>query len=315
MPLYPPAKSAVLIAPIAAKRQDMRPYLTHDYIFRGGVGDQLQLNWWEAEQMKQVVLQIGADGAITAPLAGRVQAQGKALFEIEASLRKRFQQYYQEPQMTLQWKQILSAQMTVLGCVRRPGSYAQASPVRLSALLAMAGGVRLVVDEVQGKQSADLEKSFVRRGEQLITPDISSLLRGSLHEDIWILPGDHVFVPARERMQYIILGEVSKPGRVVSLRRLHLFELIATVGGMKESAGPDLILIKGSIAKPTAYRVPYRAILAGKAQAPWLEPGDVLYVPPSDLASFERVMRRIMPLFSLAFSSAQTAFGAAILAR
>jgi hypothetical protein len=84
---------------------------------------------------------------------------------------------------------------------------------------------------------------------------------------------------------------------------------------MRESAGKDLVLLKGSIAKPVAYRIPYRDILAGKASPPWLEAGDVLYVPPSDLAQFERVMRRVMPLFSLAFSSAQTAFSAAILAR
>jgi polysaccharide export outer membrane protein len=195
----------------------------HNYVFRGGVGDQIELVWWELEQMRTAILQVGADGYITAPLAGRIRAQGQALFEIESILREGFRKYYHEPQITLQWKKILSAQITVLGSVRHPGRFAQASPLRLSALLAMAGGVHLAEDDIQGALRADLNKFFVRRGEQLIAPDVAALLRGDAQEDIWILPGDHVFVPVRERMQYIVLGEVHKPGRVISLRRLNLF--------------------------------------------------------------------------------------------
>ncbi|MEM1009753.1 MAG: polysaccharide biosynthesis/export family protein, partial [Myxococcota bacterium] len=260
---------------VRVSRQDMTPYLQSQYVFQGGPGDQLLLTWWDADKLRNAILQIAADGRLSTPFSGRLQVRGLSLHQIESKIRVFMQKYYYRPQTTLRWYKIVSTRISVLGSVIRPGSFSRYSPVRLSSLLAMVGGLKRAVDPVQAQFAADLSRAFVKRGGKVITPDFAALLRGDTRQDIWILPGDTVFVPAQQRKEYILLGEVKRPARYLSLRRVHVFELIAAGGGRKQDASEEVLLVRGSLSKPKVYRLHLGEMMAGRQPNFYLSPGDM----------------------------------------
>ena len=122
--------------------------------------------------------------------------------------------------------QVRAHQASVLGQVNRPGRYAlEQTDLRLSDLLAMAGGVAL-----GGADTVVL--TGTRNGQPLrVELDLPALFAGGGRDkDLPVENGDVVWVD-RQPLVYIY-GEVQRPGAMRLERDMTLMQVLAAGGGL-----------------------------------------------------------------------------------
>lgn len=159
--------------------------------FRLGPGDRIRVHVWGEKELHQD-LELGPDAAVAFPLIGDVDMAGLTLDEARVEFAKRLKAEYVDPVVSVSLLEMRSHVIHVLGEVARPGSvpFVRGGTV-LGAILAAGGPL---------SATADLSEVHVVR-TRLSKPvayglDVEALLNGERF-DMWLLPGDTVYVPAR----------------------------------------------------------------------------------------------------------------------
>lgn len=107
-----------------------------------GPFDSVSINVFGIEGLQDRVVQADAEGAITFPLVGRVDAAGLTPAQLGARLRERLQQVYvRDPQVTVNLVEARSQTVTVEGEVGKPGIYPVLGDMTLLKSLASAEGL------------------------------------------------------------------------------------------------------------------------------------------------------------------------------
>ncbi len=168
-------------------------------------------------------------------------------------------------------------QVAVLGEVGQAGSYYLSKREKLSALLAMAGGVT---------QAADLQHIHIisPNGEQH-TVNYEPLLReGVGGPDVLCAPGDTVIVPAN-RNRAAVFGAVASPGVYTIETGDTILDLISKAGGIvPDKSAPEHTLVMHKTS-PDAQPEPVnlQRIMEGRADPEELmiQNDDIIFVPES----------------------------------
>jgi polysaccharide export outer membrane protein len=154
-------------------------------------GDILQVSVWKEPELTRELL-VRPDGGFSFPLAGQVQAQGRAVADIEQEIKARIERYIPEPVVTVSVMKVLGNNVNVVGKVNRPGEYIMNGPVDVLKAISMAGGTTVF---------ADLNDIVVLRraadGAQVAIPfDYTEVEAGeNLEQNILLQAGDVVVVP------------------------------------------------------------------------------------------------------------------------
>jgi polysaccharide export outer membrane protein len=154
------------------------------YVFH--VGDSVELAVVGYGEELDGIYRVDIDGEIDLPFVGAVAAEGKTFLEVERAIQERVWAYYiNRPDVVVRPLYAI----TVLGEVRRPGTFDISGGERLSTLIALAGGT---------SDNALLSKSRVtREGESMQRNLNQALESGRTIEDIGITSGDVVYVPRK----------------------------------------------------------------------------------------------------------------------
>jgi protein involved in polysaccharide export with SLBB domain len=159
--------------------------------FRLGPGDKVKISVWGEKELHQELV-LGPDGSVAFPLIGDVTLTGLTLNETRVELAKRLRAGYVDPVVSVALVEMHSHVIHVTGEVARPGSvpYVRGATA-LGAILAAGGFL---------SATADIEQVHVVRS-RLSDPatyglDVKAVLEGR-HFDMWLLPGDVVYVPPR----------------------------------------------------------------------------------------------------------------------
>jgi polysaccharide biosynthesis/export protein len=160
-----------------------------------GVGDVIGINVWDQRDLNTEAT-IRPDGTITMPLVGDLRAAGQTPSALKAQIKELLEKFIRlggGNEITVAVRAWKSYRFTIAGEVGRPGVYTSEEYVRVSEALAMAGGITRF-----GKRSGvvlmrkDPGQSAVRH----IPLDYDLLASGKrLDMNIWVLPGDEIFVP------------------------------------------------------------------------------------------------------------------------
>jgi polysaccharide export outer membrane protein len=159
--------------------------------FRLGPGDKIRVHVWGEKELHQD-LELGPDGSAAFPLIGAVAMSGLTLAETRVELAKLLKVAYVDPVVSVSLLQMRSHVIHVLGEVARPGSVAYVrGATALGAILAAGGPL---------SATADLTQVHVVR-TRLSKPaayglNLEELLDGKRF-DMWLLPGDTVYVPPK----------------------------------------------------------------------------------------------------------------------
>ena len=171
-----------------------------------GPDDVLNISVYGYEDLKTET-RVSADGRISFPLIGKIEASGKSTMELEEAIAVRLISggFIQDAQVSVTVMERVSQQVSVLGYVNKPGRYPLDSDSSIVDLIAMAEGIaelgdtKVVVtrtmDGKPQKQELDL-RSYLENGQNTAP--------FKMHQ------GDVVYVP--KASMFYIYGEVQHPG-------------------------------------------------------------------------------------------------------
>lgn len=136
-------------------------------------------------------------------------------------------------------------EVEVRGAVRAPGVYRWAANLRVSQLIARAGG--LAPGAWAGR--ADLLRLTGEQTQEVIAVDLAAALSGDAEEDLVLQRGDRLEVKTREEVgragEVHIAGFVREEGTYPRREGMRVSDLIFAAGGLQPGAGPTVELTHG----------------------------------------------------------------------
>ena len=108
-------------------------------------GDEIEINFWKHEELntKQIT---SSDGTISLMFAGRVNISGKTESEAEEIIRSKISNFIIDPNISVKIIQPKIRYASVIGEVKRPGTYTLENDETIFHLLARAGGLTEYAD-------------------------------------------------------------------------------------------------------------------------------------------------------------------------
>jgi polysaccharide biosynthesis/export protein len=182
--------SMLLIALLIFPAQAQEGAGPADAGYRVNAGDMLEISVWKEEDLQRQVL-VRPDGAISFPLAGELQAEGRSVTEIREELVARLSRFIPDLVLTVTVTDVSGNRIFVVGQVARPGVFVMNPDLDVMQALSMAGGTT---------PFASLKDIRIlrRRGTQRASMsfDFTEVSRGrSLEQNIVLQSGDVVVVP------------------------------------------------------------------------------------------------------------------------
>ncbi len=169
---------------------------------------------------------VSAEGQISVPFAGHIQAADRTLTQIESEIAARLKGKANQPEVLVQMTRNVSSTATVVGEVARsmrvpltPGNE------RLLDALAEAGGVREPVDKVMIQ---------VTRGENVYAMPLQAII-GDPRQNVALQPGD-VVTAVFKPLSFTALGATGKNEEVnFEAQGITLAQALARAGGLLDA--------------------------------------------------------------------------------
>lgn len=273
-------------------------------------GDKLSVRVWEnvdtgllvGTGMKSTALdavEVDQSGQIFVPYAGRIDAAGNSPDALRQEITDVLRNQTPDPQVEVIRLAGDGSTVSVMGGVKAPGVYPIEAPtLRLSSMLARAGGVALVPDVAQVK--------IERRG------DTGRVWLQDLYDnprmDVALRPGDRIIVE-EDRRSFTVLGATMRQESVAfTSPDMSVIEAIAAAGGLNgNAANPTGVFVFRRESAEVANRVLGRADLVGEQRMAYLldftrpeglfaagdfviRDNDTIYVSEAALGSWSRII-------------------------
>jgi polysaccharide biosynthesis/export protein len=257
-----------------------------------GPEDEVDIEVFNLPELKQTV-RVAADGKISVPLIGRVQASGLTPEQLRQELADQWgENYLQDPQVSIFVKDFKARPVSVIGAVGKPSLYYLKGTRNLIEVLSMAGGVgkmsssgrTVIITRKGGFGDLQPTEGMHVRGPDQIEIDLNRLLyTRDPGLNIEIKPYDVVSVSQADVVY--VTGAVKKPGGFVLDDRptVTIIQAIAMAEGFSGTAsrGGARIWRTRQDGSKVEIRVNLTKVMKGKAEDLTLAANDVLYVPDS----------------------------------
>jgi polysaccharide export outer membrane protein len=236
---------------------------------------------------------VTSDGSINLPLIGRLQVGGMTLSDLQDQLNQTYNQTLKDANVTVQLVAAESLRYYLLGAFTSPGVKFPGHAMSLLDALALGGSVQI--------NEADLDQAYVADGPVKIAVDMRALLiNGDLSQNIMLEPGDAIIIPPSTAEDAFVFGSVGKPGAVPFLSgRLSLLQALSQADldlpNYTAARLHDVHLIRSQGASGQYYVIDAAKILSGEATNFDLRPGDIVFVPPTEVASWNQVLTMLLP--------------------
>ena len=242
-------------------------------------------------------LYVDNDGTIQLPLIGAMQVAGKSTDELRVFLEQALARYIKSPRVTVQVLFNGSIRYYLLGQFVDPGlKYADRS-MRLLEAMSLGGSV--VLDR------ASLRRAYVMREGRRLPVNFRSLLRdGDTRHNIWLRPGDTIMVPDNLSEQAFVFGGAAggnaRGGPVPFVNgHLDLLQALAQAGiGFRERAQgrlSEVRVIRSEADRGQFFVLDVERMLRGDAGSFELAPGDIVFVPPSAVTTWNEAIQQMLP--------------------
>lgn len=154
-----------------------------------GPGDVLEIRVADREELTGEY-QVGEDGMIRFPWIGTVEVEGKLQRVIAEDIETRLADgWLNQPQVAVRIIDRQNREVSVLGQVKEPGSYAFKERLTLVQAISLAGGMNPLAMPKKVKLIRETDA-----GRETFEIDVTAIIeRGS--PDLPLEPGDIVFVP------------------------------------------------------------------------------------------------------------------------
>jgi len=179
--------------------------------------------------------EVGTDGAITIPYAGRVPAAGRTPNEVQREVEKRLADKSLEPQVLVMVRRSPTNSVTIAGEMLNGGRVTlNPSGERLLDVIGLVGGSRAPVHE-----------TFVRLSRDGVTATVPlAAIVKDPEENLYVRPGD-VLTLVRRGQTFTVFGATGRNRQIsFNTARLTLSEALAKSGGLAdERADPEAVFL------------------------------------------------------------------------
>ena len=265
--------------------------------FSLGKGDVLSISVYDEPDLTLDTVPVRPDGMVAFPLIGDVQVAGRNVEDVSNEIRERLLQFVLEPRVSVVVTEFNSLDYTLYGEVVHPGVYPLTTDVSISAAIAKAGGLTKGQFRASSVELADLTHAFLARDGNVMPVDFVRLIRGGdMRFDIDPQPGDYIHIPSGLSKEVYILGEVNEPALFAFRESMPMSRTLALAEGFTVDADLSRIhIVRGALHNPTVIVANFEDVVNGRSQDVQLEPGDIVYVPPTRLTSYARTIDKIVP--------------------
>ncbi len=263
------------------------------HTYKIGADDVLRLNIWMRPDLSKDGV-VRDDGTFFVSLAGNVPVADLSLAQAQDAIKLALSKYVRDPQVDIEIKEYRSQLFFANGLFTRPGSYPIRGTTTILEGVSDAGGIA---------ESGNLQGAYlVRKGKVVPIDFVSLFTAGAMSQNIPLADGDLIYVPSIMTARVYVLGEVLRPtGVPVRTGKITLGQAIADAGGFNETTAykRGVKIIRGGLGSGEVTEVNFQDVIKGKRpDLMLLEPGDIVYVPASGLAKWDRVMSQILPNLS-----------------
>lgn len=239
---------------------------------------------------------ITSDGDVELALIGNVHLGGLTLSQARRLISSAYSDYIVRPQVSVELVKAQSLRYYLLGEFTNPGVKYPVRQLTLLEALALGGSVDMT--------KADLYQAYVAHGSVKLPVDLHSLLvSGNLSQNVVLASGDAIVVPPSTTEKAFVFGSVGKPG-AIEFEEGHLSLLQALSEAQLNLANYSaaqlsrihIIRSRGDHAEFIVVNA--TKIMQGKALPFNLEPGDIVFVPPTGIATWNQVLSQLIPSLS-----------------
>ena len=245
---------------------------------------------------------VDGNGNIQIPMLGLVKVGGMTLPQVRDHIQNLLKSYMREPSVVVEIIEYGSSPLYLLGQFKNSGVFYMDRPFNVLHGIAMGGGY---------DESANPRSARVIRDNRVLPVDVYDLLmRADQSQNIWLKPGDTIFMPDNKDQRVFVFG-AGKTGMSIPFppRGLNLLEAIA-IAGLQEIGyhSQNVHLIRSlSPTRGQLMVVDVEAIIDGEAMPLQLCEGDVIYIPKSGMTSWNETIAELLPTLQ-AFGAILTPF-------
>lgn len=257
-----------------------------------GPGDTLNFSVYDREDLARNDVQIAPDGTVSYLQAVAVRAQGLTLDQLRTRIEEELSRYQKNVKVIISPSGIASKDFSIIGRVKKPGSFTLDRPTSVLEAIALAEGIQTGSVRGAAFELADFERSFVARKGKKLNVDLARLYyEGDFSQNAYLEPDDYIYVASSLDNEIYVLGEVLEPGRRKMPVKLTLAQAIGEAGGFADTAYQiRVLLIRGSIHAPETRIINVKDILQGKEKDITLENKDIIFVNKRPFELVERVL-------------------------
>jgi polysaccharide biosynthesis/export protein len=233
---------------------------------------------------------VDGSGYIQLPLVGAVHVWGMTILEIQNRLMAIYPKYFNDPWVIVDVREYRSHPLYLLGQFRNSGTFYMDRPMNLLQGIALGNGY---------DGAADISAARIIREKKTMPVDIYDLLtNGDQRQNVWLKPGDTLYIPNNANRQVFVFGAVKKAGPMpIPQGGLLLSQAIASAE--LRDTGYDLnfvrIIRSHSATRGELMVVDFEKIMRGEALPMELKNGDIIYVPKSSLGDWNDAINEILP--------------------
>ena len=273
----------------------------YKYEYSLGSSDVISINLTDTDDLDGSYI-ISPDGNIDLPFVGKINIEDLTLTETKEKLTSVLKEFYKNYDLQIKVEEFNSSKIYILGAVKNQLTInLNQKPIKL---------IDAAIQADYNPNSADKNygnKGLLRRGNQVYKIDINNIFQSiDSKENFYLKKNDVLFVDRNSDALHIF-GEVTKPGVYFPNIDYSLTELISTAGVDKLTANASKVYViredYSSFLKINVFKLDIRNpinLVLGKRFM--LKPKDIVFIPPTDIVRWNRVISLLTPQTDL-FSS------------
>src|SRR5210317_85513 len=275
-------------------------YDLYDYVYQYqiGPGDEIVINLTETDDIDGSYL-VDPFGMIDLPYVGKINVKDLTSTEVQNQLLIMLKEYYKNPDLQLDIVSFSSSKVYVTGTVRNQLVIdMDDKPLRVLDAL-----IRANVNTT-GNDNLSSTSGIIRRDNRVYEIDLMDAIKGTDSKENFYLKKDDVIFIDRNPNSILVFGEVDKPGSYFAYGGYSLTQLISDSGLSKLTAdAKNIFVLRESFDEDLLINVykmniknPINLITGRKFK---LQKRDIVYIPPTDLVKWNRVISLLLPQTNL----------------
>jgi polysaccharide export outer membrane protein len=178
----------------------INPYYNNFFsTYRLGPEDVISVDVFNQERYSRRGITIPPSGRISLSLIpGGVFVNGKTVDEVAEFIKKKYDEYIIDPQVTVSLEKAASYRYSIIGDVGQPGIRLMNHRMTVTEAIAEAGGVL---------NTGDKSKIVVLRRQSSgvlaqIPVNVSAIYKGKAPDNVYLIPGDQIVVPGNKLKKF-----------------------------------------------------------------------------------------------------------------